>query len=165
MKRKTGNYLTIIIILIWSLTPIYWALRTSLLSNKELMVAPIKYLPTPISLDNYKLLFGLGKEGTAVWIQFKKSLINSFISSGITTFNVCIVSIISGYSFSRFEFKGKKLVFYMLIITMALPAYSVIIPLYKIIAKPRLIGYSNRNYFNLFSNIFTISCFVNEELF
>lgn len=135
MKRKIGNYLTIIIILIWSLTPIYWALRTSLLSDKELMVTPIKYLPTPISLENYKLLFGLGKEGTMVWNQFKKALINSFISSGITTFNVVIISIISGYAFSRFEFKGKKLVFYMLIIIMALPAYSVIIPLYKIIAK------------------------------
>ena len=135
MKRKIENYLTITIILIWSLTPVYWALRTSLLSHEELMVTPIKYLPTPISLENYKLLFGINKEGSMIWNQLKKSLINSFISSGITTFNVVIISIISGYAFSRFEFKGKKLVFSMLIVIMALPAYSIIIPLYKIIAK------------------------------
>lgn len=119
--------------------PIYWAIRTSLLPESELMAIPLKYIPIPFSLENYAQLFGLEAGKAAIWIQFKKALFNSLISSGLSTLIVVFISIFSGYAFARLEFKGRNLIFSMVIVTMALVAYAVMIPLYKIIVELGLI--------------------------
>lgn len=133
MIKKAFKWLPIIFVVFWSLTPIYWTLRTSLLPHNEVMNIPLKYFPDPVTFDNYKKLFGLGEEGTAMWKQFRAAMINSFISSGVTTIVVIIISIMAGYAFSRYEFKGKKFIFGIIVATLALPVYSVIIPLYRIV--------------------------------
>jgi len=132
VKRKLWLLLAVVLILFWSLAPIYWALRTSLLPENELTAMPLKYLPFPASVENYSQLLGFtGRQD--VWAQFKRALINSLVSSIGTTLVVVAISIFSGYAFARLKFKGKNVIFGMVIITMALPAYAVMIPLYKII--------------------------------
>lgn len=139
MMKKVGFRAAIALILFWSLAPIYWAIRTSLLPESELMAIPLKYIPIPFSLENYAQLFGLEAGNAAIWIQFKRALINSLISSGLSTLIVIFISIFSGYAFARLNFKGRNLIFSMVIVTMALPAYAVMIPLYKIIVELGLI--------------------------
>lgn len=139
MRKKLGRLIAIFIILSWSLIPIYWTLRTSLLPHDELMNIPIKYVPTPISFENYAKLFGLGNTGNVIWSKFKEALINTCVTSGITTVIIVTISVMAGYAFSRFEFKGKKLLFSSIAATLALPIYSVIISLYKILIKFKLL--------------------------
>lgn len=139
MIKKAFKWLPIILVAFWSLMPIYWTLRTSLLPHNEFMSIPLKYFPDSITFDNYRKLFGLGEEGTAVWEQFRKAMINSFISSAMTTIVVIIISVMAGYAFSRYKFKGKKFIFGIIVATLALPVYSVIIPLYRIVINLNLL--------------------------
>lgn len=139
MKKTINRSIIIIIIVLWSIIPIYWTLRTSLLEKSELMVTPIKYLPIPINLGNFQQLFGLGGISSNVKEEFIKALLNSLTLSIFTTIMVCVVSVMAGYAFSRFKFKGKRLIFGLITATLALPVYSVIIPLYRIVIKMNLI--------------------------
>lgn len=138
MKKKISFYLALFLILIWTLAPIYWAFRTSLLRETDIISNSVKFLPLPVSMENYLKLFGLIGDAT-VWQSFKHALINSLISSLIATVIVVILAVISGYAFARLEFKGRNILFMMVLITMALPAYAVIIPLYKIMIDLNLV--------------------------
>ncbi|HET7627047.1 MAG TPA: carbohydrate ABC transporter permease [Bacillales bacterium] len=135
-KLKTG--ISVVFILFWTLAPIYWALRTSLLSNKALTTLPPKYLPIPLSLQHYQQLLGFDKQ-SSLWVQFKGAMVNTSISCLGSTVVVVIVSILAGYAFARIPFKGRNIIFSMILITMALPAYAVMIPLYKVMISIGLI--------------------------
>ncbi|WP_392486775.1 carbohydrate ABC transporter permease [Haloimpatiens sp. FM7315] len=139
MKKKLGFIVSICIIFLWSIVPIYWTLRTSLMRSGDLMTTSIKYLPLPINFDNYKKILGMDSSNLSLWDEFKRCAINSIVTCGLSTIIIVFLAIISGYAFARLEFKGKNLLFGILIGTLALPVYSVIIPLYRIIINMGLL--------------------------
>ena len=77
MRKSIPLVAVVSLIVLWSLLPIYWSLRTSLLPKIELTTTPLKYIPMPLSLENYQNLLGIGTRGNDVWIPLKNSLINS----------------------------------------------------------------------------------------
>ncbi len=133
MRRRYGRLIFIMLIVLWSLFPIYWGLRTSLLTNNDLLAKPLKYLPLPVWPDNYRLLFGLNNGDVLLRSQFYHAFINSVISCSLASLLVIIISVPAGYAFSRMNFPGKKVIFWLVLATMAIPAYAVLIPLYKLI--------------------------------
>ncbi|MBO1911539.1 carbohydrate ABC transporter permease, partial [Microvirga sp. 3-52] len=138
MKKRYFFFPALLAILTWTLAPIYWALRTSLLKETDVTSTSIKYLPIPASTENYVKLLGLNGD-TSVWQSFSQALTNSLVSSLIATIVVLLIAVLSGYAFARLEFRGKNMLFMMVLITMALPAYAVIIPLYKIMIDVNLV--------------------------
>lgn len=138
MKNRFLFYSALLAILLWTLAPIYWALRTSLLMEKDITSTPITYFPVPASTENYMNLFGFNGN-TSVWQSFSHALMNSLITSLVATIIVVVIAILSGYAFARLEFRGRNIFFTMILITMALPAYAVIIPLYKIMIDLQLV--------------------------
>ncbi len=131
MNKKYIFYPALLLILIWTLAPIYWALRTSLLHETDMAATPIKYFPSPISLENYLSLLGFNENST-IWGSFSHALMNSLLTCLIATLIVVVIAVLSGYAFARLEFRGRDTFFILVLVTMALPAYAVIIPLYKI---------------------------------
>lgn len=138
MKKRLFFIPALLAILIWTLAPIYWALRTSLLKEIDVTATSVKYLPIPASTENYADLLGLNGN-TSVWQSFSQALMNSLVSSLIATIAVLFIAVLAGYAFARLEFRGKNTLFMMVLITMALPAYAVIIPLYKIMIDLNLV--------------------------
>lgn len=133
IKKNALHYLILFLAVLWSLFPIYWALRTSLLPEKELFGNVVRYLPIPVTTEHYRQLFALDTLNASVWNEFKSAFINSLISSIASTVLVTVVALLSGYAFARLDFKGKNVLFALVIATMALPVYAVLIPLYKLI--------------------------------
>lgn len=124
-------FLTVMICL-YSLVPLYWCLRTSLMAKSDLLKAPPSWLPKPLTFDNYQQLFGLSSTDSILNNQFIDAFANSLVVCLVCTLFVCVIAILSGYVFARWKFKGSNFIFWILMTTMVLPAYSVMIPLYRI---------------------------------
>ena len=60
---------------------------------------------------------------------------NSFIIAFSTMFIVCLTATMAGYALAKKRFPGSKLIFWALIVAMALPKQVVMIPLFTILAK------------------------------
>lgn len=135
MKKK----LLYLFIVIWSLFPVLWSVRTSIIANELLYKKPIPYLDVHYQLDQYKLLFQNR--------QFIKSYGNSLIESLIPTIVILVIAILAGYAFARFDFKGQRFIQLLILATLATPPYAIIIPLYRYMAKLNLIG----SYFSIMS--------------
>ena len=54
LSKIFGCYLPIILFTAFIIFPFYWFLCTSLKEEGSIMELPIRYLPTPFTLDNYK---------------------------------------------------------------------------------------------------------------
>ena len=126
-KRKIRNAIfmtaVFLLLIIWAiivLFPFFWMLLTSVKSyasyNAEYIPQFFTLSPT---LENYVLAF------TAV--PLAKYFGNTVIFTVITTILMMIVVILSAFAFSRLEFKGKDLLFTILLSLMMIPNELVII--------------------------------------
>lgn len=142
ISRKNNNLKIIIIFFVvslYSLLPISWTIRTSFLKKVDLYDVSKIIIGKEYSLDYYKDIFGIDGGNILVARNFKEAFFNSMITSIIATLIICGIAILAGYVFARVKTRLSKFMFSLLLITMVLPAYSVMIPLYKIMMSISLL--------------------------
>ncbi len=64
-----------------------------------------------------------------------KYFLNSLIVASVTTFFQVITASLAGYGFARFEFKGRDVLFFIIIISMMVPPQVNIVPLFYIMSR------------------------------
>ena len=104
------------------LVPLYWMLRSSLMSNAEIFVFPPKFFPSTWRWSNYVKTFQ-NFEALKYFTNTMKILVPCVIGTVLT-------SSMAGYALGRLQFPGKKLWFALTIGAMILPGHVVLIPLY-----------------------------------
>lgn len=71
-----------------------------------------------------------GPEGT---FEFLRNTLNSLVVSLSVSFFTIMLSAITGYSLAKFEFRGRNLVFMLIMATMMIPFETIMIPLYMVV--------------------------------
>lgn len=122
-------------VLIWSLVPIYWALKTSL--ETEAAARAQNYVPLHPTLGNYATL--LTRPGDLPG-QIRRATLNIVIECGAATIVTVVLATLAAYAFARMRFRGRQALFYAVLATMAFPAYTTLIPLYKIMSDFYLVN-------------------------
>ena len=130
--------LGVTVLVLWSLGPLYWALATSLTPASEIGAKPFHFVPPHLTAAHYAKLFGLGGDGS-VWRQFSAALLNSVVTSALSTVICIVLSALGGYAFARLNFPGRNLIFFAVVATIAIPGYAVLIPLYRLMIALHLI--------------------------
>lgn len=127
-----GRFLLLAFFLLLVVLPIYWMFITSIKENQEIINAQaVTYIPHTFTLDNYRNLF--------IQLSYGNYLRNSVILSLSTGIVVTIFSILGGYGFARYKFKGKGAILVFFLVTQMIPGILVMIPLYTIYSKMGLI--------------------------
>jgi multiple sugar transport system permease protein len=124
-----------IVLLLWSLGPIYWTLVSSVTPSADFSARPIHFFPQNFSFDHFLRLLGINVErigGVLVWEQFRGAVFNSVVTSLAATIGCVAIAALGGYAFARLEFPGKRVVFLVVVATLAIPGYAVLIPLYRL---------------------------------
>ena len=117
----------IVVISVAAAFPLAWMVLTSLKTPAETMQTPPVWIPATPSLAAY------GKVSEVV--QAGRSFINSAIIATTTTAGILLTSLLAGFAFAKYEFRGREILFAIVIATMFLPPIVTLIPLY------RLVGY------------------------
>ncbi len=123
-------YVSLLIGALFSSLPVIWISLSSLKSNLEIFSYPPSILPVNTSLEAYLNIFDDEDK-----IRF---FINSYIISIIVTLLTLFIAILSGYSFSRFNFKFKKLLNLTIISTQTIPPITLLIPYFGIVVFFRI---------------------------
>jgi multiple sugar transport system permease protein len=125
------------VILLWSFIPIYWALKTSLQTEADARATPVNYFPTSPTLANFKTLLSGGGDVPG---QIRRSALNIVVECGLATVVTVVLATLAAYAFARMQFKGRRILFYSVLATMAFPAYTTLIPLYRIMSTFGLVN-------------------------
>ncbi|MCB2401416.1 carbohydrate ABC transporter permease [Rhizobium ruizarguesonis] len=132
----------VVVLLIWSLGPIYWTIASSVTPSDDFSTRPINFFPQHFTLDHYSRLLGINIArigGVEVFKQFRAALLNSVVTSIAATLLCVAISSLGAYAFTRLQFPGRKVLFVAVVATLAIPAYAVLIPLYQIMIKLHLV--------------------------
>jgi multiple sugar transport system permease protein len=132
MRAATfGVYALCSALLVLFLFPIVWAIMTSFKPSSEALASPATGLPSRLVLDNY---FKLGRYGAGINVY----AFNSVAVAIITVIGAVVLSTLGGFGFSRFQFRGKNLLFLMILATLMIPFQSILTPLFLILGALKL---------------------------
>jgi multiple sugar transport system permease protein len=133
--QRVITWAGVALLLLWSLGPIYWTLVSSVTPSADFSLRPIRFFPQEFTFDHFLRLLGINVErigGVLVWEQFRVALFNSVATSLLATVFCVAISALGGYAFARLDFPGKRVVFLVVVATLAIPGYAVLIPLYRL---------------------------------
>ncbi len=138
--RLLGRTLSVLVILLWSLFPLYWALNTSLTTLSGAESRPAHLVPAPFSIASYQQLLGVTGSQSGFASQFGRSLLNAVIESGGAMVLTIVIAVLGAYAFARMEFLFKRTIFVSVLATLLLPAYATLLPLYRIMSSLHLVN-------------------------
>jgi len=113
------------------ITPFVWMVLGSFKPEGELLRVPPTWWPESPTLDNYRELFSKG--------IFPRSFFNStIVAIVVTVANVTFCSMV-GYALAKLRFRGKKLVFGLVMGTLMIPGMVTFVPLFVLVANLGLV--------------------------
>jgi multiple sugar transport system permease protein len=125
-------YFILIAISLLTLVPLLTAFFTSLKSDAELKAAVTTFLPEAWQWANYHLAWQAADWG----IYFR----NSMIVTVSTVVGSLLLNSLSGYAFARLTFKGRDLIFVLLLVGLMVPGQVTIIPQFIIMKMVPFFG-------------------------
>lgn len=150
-KHGIGYYIGLILMIIGSffmILPFYWMLISSFKSQNELLRMPPTLYPHKLVTTSFKRVLDS--------IPFIRYYINSLATGIINTVVGVFTSAIIGFVFAKYEFKGRNVVFMIILAFIMIPYEVLMVPLYKLMATLKF----TNSYFVLtvpyFVNIFGI---------
>jgi len=99
--------------------------------NADMLARPPEWFPSQPSIVGYEAYFY--RSGFGRWV------LNSFIYSISITAGSVAISVLAGYAFSRLQFRGKTVLFWLVLIGMMMPAIVYYIPLFITMARLQLV--------------------------
>lgn len=135
-KINIGKILTYVILTLGALImifPFYWMIATTLKTSAEYASYPPTWVPSNwLNFENFKMAF----EAAPMLTYFKNSVLVTVISVCINSFT----TICAAFAFSRLKFKGRELVFGLLLSFMMVPFEMLVITNYTTVSKMGIIN-------------------------
>lgn len=130
-KHSFKRYLLVHIILIAGAVlmvfPFIWMVLTSFKTIGETMQIPPTIFPKSLRLDGYK--------GVLAALPFARVYVNTIIVTVITVLGQIVFCSMAAYAFARLRFRGKNVIFVILLSVLMVPSQIFIMPQYLIMQK------------------------------
>lgn len=129
MRILTGSatYGLLTVGAILMMLPFAWMIMASFMTSAEVIARPLKWIPSTLQVESYRNLSDA--------IPLAHSYLNSAIVTSVTTLGILLSSSLAGYGFAKFKFKGRDLLFLMVLATLMIPFFVVLIPVFYLVSK------------------------------
>jgi trehalose/maltose transport system permease protein len=133
MLKLIGNvlfYALLLVIIVVSIFPFYYAIITSFKSGTALF--EVSYWPSHFSLDNYVSVLTQG--------SFARNLLNSLFVSGTVVFLSLLLGITAAYALARVRFRGRSAILLTILSVSMFPQVAVLAGLFELVRRFDLIN-------------------------
>ncbi len=139
-KKSTSAQSLLIDVFIWAFlilaavyifAPFIFMFTASLMPASDIMKMPYRWIPKGLYWQNYWQ--GIrGNDGSFIYLR---NILNSLIVASAVTATTVFLSAFTGFGLAKYRFRGRHLVFMMILATIMIPFEVIMIPLYLIIMK------------------------------
>ncbi len=137
----------LVIVMIVMIFPFYWILRTALSTNGALASNPSSLIPVDFTLGAFKRVLGLASVaearadgGSGASIDLPIYVRNSIIYATVWTALVVFFSTLAAYAFSRLHWKGRNLIFSVLLLALMVPTIMTFLPNFLLVKDMGLLN-------------------------
>ncbi len=125
-------FLVLAIISFFYIVPLTWVVASAIRPASSLYeyANPLTwrtFIPSEVTMDNFIHIFAN--------LKFGRAIFNSLFVSISTIIITVFVASMAGFALAKFEFKGKAIVFTIVLVTFMIPFESIVIPLYVLIKQ------------------------------
>lgn len=124
--------IAVMALLVWSLGPVAWSFVVSIMPQVEMQTTPASLWPAHPTLENYRMLLMSGGDDQGA--LFRKGMTNALIAATLSVLVTVPISAIGAYALTRMRFRGREAIRIGLLITLVIPVFATIIPLYQMFA-------------------------------
>lgn len=131
-STSVSAWITVAVFGGFALLPIYWLLATSLTPRTEVFSYPPKLFPTSPTLDAFRSLM----DNPALFAYLRNSIIVSVITAVLSV----VVSAFMAYSFSKYRYRGRKSLMYLVLSSQMFPQALLLVTLYTVFSNYNLLN-------------------------
>lgn len=125
-------WLVVIALTLLTLFPFYWALRTALSTQRDLLSDPATLLPANFTWDNFRAVLGM-EGGSGRTFNFWHYLQNTVIVSTIVSVSQIAFSAMAAFSLARLNFPWREQIFILFLSALMIPGIVLMIPNFVLI--------------------------------
>jgi len=129
---STAHYLALMAYLAFALFPIFWLIKIAVTPGELLYTEGVSFWPSRATFENF--------ESVILKTNFMAYFANSMIVSLGTSAIVTLIAAASGYALSRFQFRGKNIIVFTMLLTQMFPLLILIAPIYSVVSKLGLLN-------------------------
>ncbi|MCB0196694.1 MAG: carbohydrate ABC transporter permease [Anaerolineae bacterium] len=137
---RIGIIAVLIVLILITLFPIYWVLRTALSDPRLIFTNTTSLLPVGFTFNNFLRVMGLmsteeaiAAGGTGQSINFLLFLRNSFIVTTLLVVGQVFFSAMAAYAFARLKFPFREQIFFIYVAALMVPGIVLFIPNFVLI--------------------------------
>jgi len=128
-------YVGALIISLITVYPFLWMIATSFKPEAEIYSNSLSLLSDHFSLANYRKAFEV--------VPFGRYFLNSFYLAAMGVLTNVFLGALAGYSFAKLKFRGRKIMFSLLLSSMMIPGVITMIPQFLVLKSFPLVGGNN----------------------
>ena len=117
----TISHFALIAWMIVIIAPMLWVLMSSFKTTQQIFGSPFS-LPTSLNFDNYVSAWTTASIGT--------DFVNTVIVGGSALVIVMLLGAMCAYVLARYEFKGNKVIYYLMLAGLTFPVFLAVVPLF-----------------------------------
>ena len=122
-------WLGIVILALVFTLPIVWMYITAFRTRAETRQVPLDLIPNEFTLDAFRIIFSDNTNPVLIWA------VNSLVAAALHTVVVLVVSSMAAYALARMPFKGRGLIFAIIIGTLFVPGFIFLMPNYLLMSS------------------------------
>ncbi|MFH5824170.1 carbohydrate ABC transporter permease [Georgenia sp. AZ-5] len=131
-RRRTNRWLLYALLVILTLifiSPLLYMLSTSFKTTAGAAAPAPQWIPVEPTTQAYESI--LTTSGTPVL----RWLLNSVVAAAAQTLLILVTASMAGYALARIDFKGKRIIFALIIATLFVPPVILLIPNYLVVGR------------------------------
>ena len=125
-------YAVLTVAAVVSVAPMYWTLAASFKPQSDILTTTLVLIPHRFTVENYSLLF------TETW--FVRWFLNSLLVGSATTLLALFFCTLGGFALAKYAFVGRRLIFALILITVAIPQFVTVIPVFSLMVQLGLVN-------------------------
>lgn len=120
ISRRTLLYVVLLAGAVPTLLPFVWLLRSAFMTSAQMFISPPEWIPDPWVAENF----------SGAWdaVPFSRYFTNTMIIEAFTVVGTLISCSVSAFSFARLRWRGRDLIFAIILSSMMLPYAVTLIP-------------------------------------
>jgi len=126
---KTLRYALLVVLTAIFISPLVFMVVTSFKSVNEAVQTPPTWVPSPLTTQAYERILGATETPVFRWF------LNSMLAATLNAALVVTTSALAAYALARLEFRGKKVVFGLIVSTLSVPPVILVVPSYEIVGR------------------------------
>jgi multiple sugar transport system permease protein len=144
---RIAAWTVMIILILITLFPFYWMLRTAFSTSKSLFSDPASLLPVDFTWGAFKRVLGLAtpaeaqaEGGSGAAVNFWLFLRNSIVYATLSTAGQVFFGALAAYAFARLRWPGRDKVFFIFLTALMIPPIFVALPNFILIKNLGLLN-------------------------